>query len=375
MNKHAFLMNRRHVLKTLGLGAIAYGVAGCSIGTEKKSAPVLSGHGRRATFEKLTTSSNVSLIKGNDARDNTFNALKNIEEEIMVSLEGKKRILIKPNFVVTNNPLCATSVDAVRGILDFIKPRFKGPIEIGEASVSGAKGINMGAEGTYSGFRDYGYLPLEKEYGVTLTDLNLTPHVIRYIFNEIGNKPQPIRLISKFFDKDQYLISAAKMKTHNCVLVTMSLKNILMAVPKNDYKTQNDKFWMHSVPPLEISKGFNNLAKDMPLHYNLFQIAQEVFPDLAVVDAFQSMEGNGPISGTPVDTHLALASMDPLAVDSLGTKIMGFDPTQILYLSSMNEAGMGQGDLDKINVIGANVNECLFKFKPNEAMIEPYGLG
>jgi uncharacterized protein (DUF362 family) len=86
------------------------------------------------------------------------------------------------------------------------------------------------------------------------------------------------------------------------------------------------------------------------------------------------MEGDGPIDGTPVDTRLALASTDPLALDSLGTKIMGFDPTQIPYLSSMNEAGMGQGDLDKISVMGANLSDCLFKFKPHSLLAEPYGL-
>jgi uncharacterized protein (DUF362 family) len=374
-------MNRRHALKTLGLGAVAYGVAGCTTSMSTKaesSAEMLTGHGKRATFEKVVKPSNVSLIKGNDARDNTFKALKNIEEEIMISLEGKKRILIKPNFVVVNNPLCATSVDAVRGILDFIRPRFKGPIDIGEATVSNARGLEgygMGTEGTYAGFRDYGYLPLQKEYGVTLTDLNLEPHIVRYVFNIHGNKPQPIRLISKYFDKDQYLISAAKMKTHNNVLVTMSLKNILMGAPKNDYKTQNDKFLMHNLPPLNIAGGNEIISKDMILHYNLFQLSQEIFPDLGVIDAFVSMEGNGPASGTPVETHLALASIDPLAMDSLGTKIMGFNPKEVLYLSSMNEAGMGQGDLDKINVIGANLNDCLFKFKPNDAMIKPYGLG
>lgn len=47
---------------------------------------------------------------------------------------------------------------------------------------------------------------------------------------------------------------------------------------------------------------------------------------------------------------------------------------RILYLSSMNEAGMGQGDLDKISVMGANLNECLFKFKPHSLLAEPYGL-
>jgi uncharacterized protein (DUF362 family) len=371
-------MNRREILKTLAAGAVGIGVTGCNSSAGKNSdssEPVYSGHGKKATFEKVLKPSNVSLIRGNDARDNTFNALKNIEDEIMASLEGKKRILIKPNFVVVTTPLCATSVDSVRGILDFFKPRFKGPIEIGEATVSGAKGSGEGTEGTYAGFRDYGYLPLEKEYGVKLTDLNLEPHITHYIFNSDGNRPQPIRIIAKYLDRDQYLISAGKMKTHNCVLVTMSLKNILMGAPKNDYKTQNDKFLMHSWSPQSIKPGFKfMLTKDMVLHYNLFQIAQIAYPDLGVVDAFTSMEGDGPIDGTPVDTRLALASIDPLALDFLGTKIMGFDPTQVLYLSSMNEAGMGQGDLDKIHVIGANLNECLFKFKPHSLLAEPYGL-
>jgi uncharacterized protein (DUF362 family) len=371
-------MKRRDILKTLAAGAVGVGVAGCVPSSGKSSdssEPVYTGHGKRATFEKVVKPSNVSLTRGNDARDNTFNALKNIEDEIMASLEGKKRILIKPNFVVVTTPLCATSVDAVRGILDFIRPRFKGPIEIGEATVSGAKGMDQGTEGTYAGFRDYGYLPLEKEYGVKLTDLNLEPHIMHYIFNTDGNRPQPIRIIAKYLDRDQYLISAGKMKTHNCVLVTMSLKNILMGAPKNDYKTQNDKFLMHSWNLKEVKPGFKfALAKDMVLHYNLFQIAQIAYPDLGVVDAFTSMEGDGPIDGTPVDTRLALASVDPLALDSLGTKIMGFDPTQVLYLSSMNEAGMGQGDLDKINVLGADLNECLFKFKPHSSLVEPYGL-
>lgn len=384
-------MNRRAALKTLGLGAMAIGVMGCNIKTKSGSSEkVVAGHGKTATYEKVLTPSNVSLIKGNDARDNVFNSLKNIEDEIMVGLEGKKRILIKPNFVFINNPLCATRVDAVRGILDFIKPRFKGPIEIGEATVSGAKDWNVGTEGTMGGFRDYGYLPLEKEYGVSLTDLNLTPHEVRYVFNEVGNKPVPIRIISTYLDKDQYLISAGKMKTHNCVLVTLSLKNVLMGCPKNDYATGNDKFLMHGSGTTTPFAGGNrpqrsiqemdardigiSLTKDMVLHYNLFHMAQSVYPDLGIIDAFESMEGAGPHQGTAVDTRLALASVDPLALDFVGTRIMGFDPLNVNYLAAMYEAGMGQGDMNKINIIGANLNDCLFHFKPHPSLAKPYGL-
>ncbi|HLN21137.1 MAG TPA: DUF362 domain-containing protein [Bacteroidales bacterium] len=373
-------MNRRHVLKSLAIGAIGVGFAGCSGSMGKgtdPNAPNLIGHGKKATFEKVLKPSNVSLVKGNDARDNTYKSLMAIEDEIMTSLQGKKRILIKPNFVVVTNPLCATNVEAVRGILDFIKPRFKGPIEIGEATVSGARNSGVAlldaSEGTFKGFKDYGYLPLEKEYDVKLTDLNLEPHITHYIFNPAGNRPQPIRIISKYLDADQYLISASKLKTHNCVLVTMSLKNILMGAPKNDYKTQNDKFLMHAWNPKSVV--LEAMTKDQVLHYNLFQISQLTYPDLGVIDAWQAMEGDGPVDGAPVDTRMALASVDPLALDTIGTKIMGFDPTQVLYLSSMNEAGMGQGDSDKINVLGANLNDNLYKFKPHSMLIEPYGLG
>jgi len=186
-------MNRREILKTLAAGAVGVGVAGCRSATKKgsdSSEPDYSGHGKKATFEKVLTTSNVSLVKGNDERDNTFNALKTIEDEILASLEGKKRILIKPNFVVVTNPLCATGVNTVRGILDFIKPRFNGPIEIGEATVSGSRGSGLGEQTTYTGFKDYGYLPLEKEYGVKLADLNLEPTINHYIFTPDGNKPQ-----------------------------------------------------------------------------------------------------------------------------------------------------------------------------------------
>ena len=85
------LMNRRHVLKTLSMGAVAYGLAGCTsspAGLKKSDpdVPAYTGHGKKATWEKVTSPTNVSLIKGNDPSDNTYNSLMNIEDEIMASL-------------------------------------------------------------------------------------------------------------------------------------------------------------------------------------------------------------------------------------------------------------------------------------------------
>jgi uncharacterized protein (DUF362 family) len=153
------------------------------------------------------------------------------------------------------------------------------------------------------------------------------------------------------------------MKTHDTVLVTLALKNVLMAAPVNDYK-KSDKGFLHGA-----EKSLNDV-----MHFNLFHMAHRVWPDLAVIDGFESMEGRGPAWGTPLDTKLALASRDPLAADIVGTKIMGFDSSRILYLKTMAEAGLGAGDAEKIPILGTPLAQCLFKFKAGPKMTEIYHL-
>lgn len=54
--------------------------------------------------------------------------------------------------------------------------------------------------------------------------------------------------------------------------------------------------------------------------------------------------------------------------------MMGFDPKVMLYLSAMTEAGMGQGDLEKIKILGTPLDQCLYKFKPHKKTAEIYKL-
>jgi uncharacterized protein (DUF362 family) len=352
VNNH---LNRREILRGFGLGALGFALSGKSFGpaiARAASGSPLVGKGQ--LYKKTAGPAKVSLVRGNDCRDIVYQALKNIEDEVLTSI-GNKKILIKPNFVSTNHPLAATHVNAIRGILDFFKPNYKNQILVGESTPS--------REGTFGGYKNYGYLALEKEYDVKLVDLNLQPWQYRYVIGG-GNRPTPIRIISTFLDPDMYIISAAKMKTHDRAVATLSLKNVLLGAPLSDSKG-NDK---------RITHLADNFSKEAVLHYNMFHLAQEIYPDLGIIDGFEAMEGNGPVGGTPVDARIALASLDPLAMDSLATKLMGFDPSQILYLTSMAEAGMGQGDLGKIEVLGTPPEQCQFHFQPNQRMIEPYGL-
>ena len=348
-------LNRRDILKGIGIGAVGLALGRNAFGPARSFAapgsPLLV---KDQLYQKQAPPAKVCLVKGNDRRDIVYQALKKIEDEVLASI-GNKNILIKPNFVVTNRQLAATHADAVRGILDFLEPHHKKQILIGESTIS--------KKGTFDGYRNYGYLPLETEYNVKLIDLNHQSWQYRYVFGQ-GHRPTPIRIISTFLNPDLYIISAAKMKTHDRAVTTLSLKNVLLGAPLNDY-TKNDKRLTHAA---------YNFSREALLHYNMFHLAQEIYPDLGVIDGFVAMEGNGPVGGTPVDARVALASMDPLAMDVLATKIMGFDPGQIMYMTAMADAGMGQGDLDKIEVLGTPLAECQYHFKPNKRMIEPYGL-
>ncbi len=348
---------RRDLLRGLGGAAMAaaFGSVGLRPGRAAAQEPKAMEAGKGQLFTPYAKPAKVTLIKGNDRREIIFQTLKGIEDDVMASLGSKKKILVKPNFVSTTRALAASHADEIRGILDFFKTRFKGEIFVGESAA--------GRGGTFEGYQNFGYLPLEKEYGIKLVDLNAQPWVYRYVFGRDHN-PIPIRIISTFLDRDTYIVSAAKMKTHDRAITTLALKNTLIGAPLNDGK-RNDKGLTH--------QAYNFTPKET-LHFNMFHLAQEIWPDLGIIDGFEAMEGNGPVGGTPVDARVALASLDPLALDTLTTQIMGFNTSKITYLTSMAEAGMGQGDMAKVQVVGTPLDQCRYKFKPNERLIESYGL-
>lgn len=339
--------SRREMIKTLGMGVA--GAAALHAGSRSafaknpESALAYRSRGGRSLYQAPSETSTVALIKGNDRGENIYKALKLIEDQVFSGI-GNKQILIKPNFVQTSNQLAATHVDTVRAILEFLRQHHKKEILIGEAAAT--------KEGTLAGYKNYGYYPLEQKYKAKLIDLNLGAYEYRYTLGA-GNAPIPIRICAPFLDPKLYVISTAIMKTHGYASVTLSLKNVLLGAPVNDYKV-SDKFHMHMGPHGE---------PDDIIHFNMFHMAQHVFPDLAVIDGFTGMEGDGPSRGTPVDSRIAVASVDPLAADVLSARLMGYNAKKILYLSSMTDAGMGQGNLDKIKVLGNRIEECSYHFK------------
>jgi uncharacterized protein (DUF362 family) len=99
------------------------------------------------------------------------------------------------------------------------------------------------------------------------------------------------------------------------------------------------------------------------VNYNLFALSKQLRPDLAVIDGFQAMEGNGPTSGTPVEHRVCVVSPDWVAADRVALELMGIDIATVGYWNYCAQAGMGQGDLGKIEILGPPIARHVRKYK------------
>ena len=75
--------------------------------------------------------------------------------------------------------------------------------------------------------------------------------------------------------------------------------------------------------------------------------------DLIILDSYRMLLRNGPSGGSLNDVKLAktvVCGTDPVAVDSYGASLFGFDPNKIGFINVANERGLGIKDLNKLNI-------------------------
>jgi uncharacterized protein (DUF362 family) len=296
----------------------------------------------------LDRKSTVSLSSGMSRRENVCQSLVAIEDQIMPVLKSKKSVVIKPNIVNTMNQLASTHVDALQGILDFLAPRFKGPVVIAESSAG------ISTEG-YDHFRYRDVISEHKPLPIDLVDLNEEGKYKIHTILDGDLHAVPVRLAARLLDPEAYVICCAILKTHNTVLATMSIKNMCLGAPLHSPRAEtsrwNDKRLYHG--------GVRQT------HLDIMLTAQKLQPfwGATVIDGFEGMEGNGPNDGTPVPSRLAIASTDYIAADRVGIEAIGLNAAWVAYLGYCAQSGLGQDDLSKIEIRGAKLADVTRKYR------------
>ena len=330
--------NRRNFLKTSLMG----GIAVAYYNPLRDFPSVLNS-------QVLPTS--VGLTTGDNRADLAFRALQPFANQVKQAI-GEKLVVIKPNNVNINIQLASTHADTIEGVLEFLKSI--GKLKNAVVAESAANGP------TFEGFSNFGYNRLADKYKVKLVDLDQEPTDILYVFDEKDFRPHPVRVSHMMLDPGSYLISVARMKTHDRIIATLSLKNIVLGAPIKDV---GFAYGPNRKPGSKIDKPIVHGSGFRGINYNLYSLARQLHPHLAVIDGFDGMEGNGPNNGNPVDHRICIAGTDWLAADRVGVELMGIDFARIGYLNYCAETGLGVSDLSKIEIIGEKLTNHIKTYK------------
>ena len=292
----------------------------------------------------------VGLVRGDDRFANVLRALENAGDEVKAKIRGD--VLIKVNTVVGGGSLADTQPDALRAVLEFLKPLRTGRICVGESSMN---------PHPMEIFRTNGFLTLQKDYEVEFVDFNalkLGELELDTIEKTLVRAP-----ICRAYEEFDCLISLSVPTAHRDAVVTLSGKNMM------GFLVKGEEWRIHGVREFGLDE--NIVRCTHTIHKNLRRLLRHVRPDIGILDGFHSFEG-GPVpqcaKGDIVWPRIAVAGADFVAVDTVAATVLGFNPRDVGYLTTCVEDGYGTGDLQQIEVVGTSIERARLALKPPPRM-------
>jgi len=221
-------------------------------------------------------------------------------------LPRNRRIILKPNLTNDSPPPVTTPVDLVEAVYLYCKARTSAPICIGEGCGSGK---------TADTFAGNGYTRLARRYGIELIDFNSAPTTRMA-------SPEALQLHEFFLPTvaiDAFIVSLPVLKDHSFTTTTIAMKNMFGLAPERIYGGSWNKSRLHSPST----------------HHSVVDICGYKKPELCVVDAVTALTGMH-LAGTPKRLNTIIAGIDAVAVDALGSRLLGHNPDTIAYLQLAN---------------------------------------
>ena len=156
---------------------------------------------------------------------------------------------------------------------------------------------------------------------------------------------RPVYLSKTMLDAD-VLIYLPKMKVHKLTNISLTMK-----------MNQGSLDWYDAL---------RNHRSDM--HQKMVDMLKVMRPHLSIVDCLWPMQGQGPGSPFPEDLiknfNVILAGKDPVAVDTVGSTLMGFEARhEVPMLRAAEMKGLGVATLEEIEVFGAPIEKLKRPFR------------
>lgn len=156
---------------------------------------------------------------------------------------------------------------------------------------------------------------------------------------------------------DTVLINVPKMKTHTWTVTTLSIKN-LMGLDRVFDRHYCGQAFQELIaegrgsdrPPEEWMDGALHEVLQEKIARRLVDLAQVIKPHLNVVEGVVGREGTGFHRGKNYALGQVIAGINMVAVDTVTSYLMGFNPQRIAYLRLAAEMGLGKSDLTQLRV-------------------------
>jgi uncharacterized protein (DUF362 family) len=297
------------------------------------------GRRERVAVERVPATQTQDEIKR--SLENLIDRLGGIERFVKPGAKA----LIKPNVVADHGMKdgiytggVVTDIRLVRALIELLLP-VAGSITVAEGS-----SINRSETGRM--FAHYGYDRLaDMDRKVRVVDLNTDRLVEKPV---PAGKRMASRKVPVTIAEADTIINLPVLKIHFAAGVSLAIKNLQGAMP-----------------PLE-----KYMSHFFGLWQNLVNIHRLIKPTLSIIDGLTGQEDFGPVSGTPKQMNVLIGGTNPVAVDAVAMRIMGLDPTLSPPVLLAYLQGLGPIEPEKIQVVGAAIDEVASPFKQPELNLQ-----
>ena len=266
--------------------------------------------------------------------DNVSQAVSRAFDIFPVNLKGKK-VLIKPNVLRASeaSEAIVTHPSVLAAVVKHVESLGPSSIVVGDNPGIYSYGANE------ESFRKTGLMEAAGNY-----------------YRNIGNDAQTVDFnpefrstvsVSRAVLEADIIISLPKFKTHGLTVMSGAIKNSYGFLP--------------GAQKAQFHKAAGSPARFHEMIVDVFRIR---VPDLFIVDGVVGMEGNGPVSPDIREIGVILASDNAVAVDAVIATMMGCDPAKLGFLQKAKKVGLGDFNLDSIEIIGELKQIPNFKLPP-----------
>lgn len=273
----------------------------------------------------------VALAKGLDVQENMTRVF-DLMGGVTNMIKKGETVVIKPNIGHAEPPetsVC-TSPDAVRACIREIKKAEPKRIIVAEAAAIGCDTLEC--------FKVSGIQDVCEEEGVEMIDIKRDKDLINVAVRDYKSNIDHLKL-PRFLLEADHLVNLPILKAHASMVFSGALKNI---------------------------KGVVQDKVHMQMHQqNLTMAMMDVWSacraDINIMDAMHAASGYSPHMPVPIDTNMILGSKDPVALDRVACEVTGIDTSGVSYFQVAKETGLGNYDMDMIDVTGDSIEDAYKK--------------